>query len=287
MPTTSTLLVTDPARPRWDGDGPRPLPIHFWEPDGPGPHPVVLLSHGTGGRASDLAWLAETLSRAGFLVAATDHHGNTSAGDYLPEGFAFVWERPTDLSRVLDVVLARGDADPARVGAAGFSLGGYTTIALLGGRIDPVVATLVLAGAAPLPPLPEYPDLVDALRARHDEAEIAAPIAAGAGSRRDARVRAGFAIAPSIGALVDPASLAEITAPLALRWGDADDNAVPEDNALAYLAGVPTASGHSVGSDIGHYVFLAASEDPGDVRGTVAQDAVAFFTRELASSAKM
>lgn len=279
--------MTDPARPRWDGDGPRPLPIHLWEPDGAGPHPVVLLSHGTGGRARDLAWLAESLASAGFLVAATDHHGNTSAGAYLPEGFAFVWERPPDLSRVLDVVLARGDADPARIGAAGFSLGGYTTIALLGARIDPVVAGLVLSGAAPMPPLPEFPDLLERLHARHDADDIAARIAAGATSRRDPRVRAGFAIAPSIGALVDPASLAEITAPLALRWGDADDNAVPETNALAYRAGVPTASGHSVGRDIGHDVFLAASEDPGGVRGAVAQDAVAFFTRELAPSAKM
>jgi predicted dienelactone hydrolase len=53
----------------------------------------VLLSHGPGGAASDLGWLAETLARAGYAVAGVDHHGNTSTEPYVAEGFAFIWEQ--------------------------------------------------------------------------------------------------------------------------------------------------------------------------------------------------
>ena len=43
--------------------------------------PLVLLSHGTGGSAVMLAWLGETLARAGYVVAAINHHGNTATED--------------------------------------------------------------------------------------------------------------------------------------------------------------------------------------------------------------
>ncbi len=42
--------------------------------------PVVLLSHGTGGTAASLGWLAGRLAAAGFIVLGVDHHGNTAAG---------------------------------------------------------------------------------------------------------------------------------------------------------------------------------------------------------------
>ncbi|MCT9820765.1 alpha/beta hydrolase [Microbacterium sp. W1N] len=272
-------VIVDPSRPRWDGDGARPIRVTVWEPPGDGPHPVVLLSHGTGGRVSDLAWLAEPLAADGILVAGVDHHGNTAAEPaYLPEGFALVWERPRDLSFLLGHLLAtRGDVDAGRVGVAGFSLGGYTAMALLGARIDPYVATAVLTGEAPLPPLPEFPDLIASLHERAPVPELLAHARDGSVSLRDDRVRGAFAIAPSIGPLVETASLGEITAPLMLWWGDADDNAVPADNARRYLDAVPTASGRSLGPEVGHYEFLGASADPHRARDRVAADATAFF----------
>jgi predicted dienelactone hydrolase len=52
-----------------------------------------------------------------------------------------MWLRATDLSAVIDALLddkAFGSQiDPARIGAAGHSLGGYTVIAVAGGVTDP------------------------------------------------------------------------------------------------------------------------------------------------------
>jgi predicted dienelactone hydrolase len=53
-----------------------------------------------------MAWLAEVLAAAGFLAVSVDHHGNNLADGYLPQGFAFEWERPRDLSFTLDAITA-------------------------------------------------------------------------------------------------------------------------------------------------------------------------------------
>ena len=135
-----TRAWTDPRRRDWADAGQRPLLTEAWHPMGEGRFPCVLLSHGTGGSAGQLAWLGEALAARGYVAAAVNHHGNTSAEPYMPQGFGLWWERARDLSAVLDLLLA--DAffgtriDPGRIGAAGFSLGGYTVIALAGARTD-------------------------------------------------------------------------------------------------------------------------------------------------------
>lgn len=276
-----TVLLSDESRPSWaDATAKRPIRATIWNPDVAAGHPApaVLLSHGTGGRATDLAWLAHALCEAGFVVASVDHHGNTSAEpEYLPEGFAFTWNRPRDLSMLLDHLLATGTVDANRVGAAGFSLGGYTVAALMGARLDPAILSAMTAGHIPLPPLPEFADLREALLARYSAAQLADFFLDAAGSRRDARIRSGFLMAPSIGQLIDPTSLGAVNVPVHIRWGEADDNAFPELNAHRYLAGIPHAIGCSVGADIGHYVFLNAAEDPSGVRDRTRAAALAFF----------
>ena len=164
---------SDPARTRWDGSGTRPLQTTIWYPAVPGARetatsigppglpffrfgwvapeapmaalperlPVILLSHGTGGSALDLSWLAEPLAARGHLVAAVTHHGNSIAADDLaPQGFYLWWERARDLTQILERLerdSAFGDRlDLGRVGAAGFSLGGHTVVLLGGARVD-------------------------------------------------------------------------------------------------------------------------------------------------------
>src|SRR5438105_11352005 len=97
--------------------------------DSPARFPVVLLSHGTGGSALSMAWFGEALASHGYVVAGVNHPGNNGAEPYTVEGFSLWWERARDLSSVIDSLL--GDAtfgarlDAGRIGAAGFSLGGY------------------------------------------------------------------------------------------------------------------------------------------------------------------
>lgn len=281
-----TVLLRDETRPHWaDAAACRPIRATIWLPEhrAAQPTPVVLLSHGTGGEASDLTWLAQVLCPEGFVVASVDHHGNTSSEPrYLPEGFAFTWNRPRDLSLLLDYLVDHHDVDEARVGAAGFSLGGYTVAALLGARLAPEVLSAMAQGHVALPPLPEFPDLRETLLEDYTAEQLAGLFAEAASNNRDERIRAGFLMAPALGQLVDVASLPGVTAPVAIRWGDADDNAFPRENALRYLAGIPTATGCSVGAEIGHYVFLHGADDPSGVRERTAADAAVFFAPLLA-----
>lgn len=105
----------------------------------PGAHPLVVLSHGYGGSWRNLSWLADELAGEGYIVAAPDHPGTTTF-DADPEQAARLWERPHDLSRVIDALIADpglgGRVDAERIAAIGHSLGGWTVAALAGARFD-------------------------------------------------------------------------------------------------------------------------------------------------------
>ncbi|QIG51218.1 alpha/beta fold hydrolase [Nordella sp. HKS 07] len=148
-----------------DKGGERPLHVSMWYPtnsDGetaivgenraflgvpairdaapaPGSQPLVVLSHGYGGSWRNLNWLAEELSRHGYIVAAPDHPGTTTF-DQDPGRAAMLWERPRDLSRVIDALAAdaslAGEVDVSRVAAIGHSLGGWTVTALAGAHFE-------------------------------------------------------------------------------------------------------------------------------------------------------
>ena len=284
--TPEILELTDPSRPDWREPGrPRPVRVMLWRPaddSGSGRVPAVLISHGTGGAARQLAWLAEPLAAAGFLVAGVDHHGNNLVDGYLPQGFAFEWERPRDLSFALDVLAADHELGP--VGAAGFSSGGYTAAALVGARISAAVLDAIATGQLVLPEIPEFPGLPGALRAAVSEAELAQSMVAGAGDYSDARIAAAFLICPALGRLLSPESLGQITKPVRLSWGGADLIAPAQLNALLYQDAIPGATGESAGPDVEHYHFLGGNPEGTAVRERVAADAVAFFQKSLGSS---
>ncbi|MGJ4858099.1 alpha/beta hydrolase family protein [Labrys sp. La1] len=104
-----------------------------------GSHALVLFSHGFGGNWRNLNWLAGELARQGYVVAAPDHPGTTTF-DKRPEQAVRLWERPRDLSRVLDAVSTHpglaGPIEASRIAAIGHSLGGWTVMAMAGGRYD-------------------------------------------------------------------------------------------------------------------------------------------------------
>lgn len=102
-----------------------------------GTHPLVLLSHGSGGNAANLGWIAGALAERGMIVVAPNHPGTTSR-DSLQSETVKIWERPADLSGAIDHALSGGlgdlQIDPQRIGAIGFSLGGYTVLGAAGAR---------------------------------------------------------------------------------------------------------------------------------------------------------
>lgn len=104
-----------------------------------GPFPLVVLSHGLFGNAYNQAWLAAAMARRGYVVAAINHPGTST---FLRDPIARrqLWERPKDISRVIDHALASPElsalVDPAQIFMAGHSLGGFTAAALAGARYD-------------------------------------------------------------------------------------------------------------------------------------------------------
>jgi predicted dienelactone hydrolase len=99
--------------------------------------PLILLSHGSGGKSDKLFWLTQYYVRNGFMVLGVDHAGNMT-GDNSADGMMRVWERARDLSFALDSILKlnhlKSRIDLTKVAAAGHSAGGTTVLFLAGGR---------------------------------------------------------------------------------------------------------------------------------------------------------
>src|SRR5476649_172049 len=105
----------------------------------PGAHPLVVISHGFGGNWRNQLWLAADLVRQGYIVAAPNHPGTTTA-DQRPAQAAQLWRRPGDVSRAIDRVLAQperyGAVAAGRIAVIGHSLGGWTALEAAGARLD-------------------------------------------------------------------------------------------------------------------------------------------------------
>ena len=103
-----------------------------------GRHPLFILLHGTMGNWRNLSWLAARLAGNGAIVAAANHPGYTT-GEATPASILRPWDQPRDASFMLGALLRSrfaGHIDQARLYAVGYSLGGYSALALAGVRLD-------------------------------------------------------------------------------------------------------------------------------------------------------
>lgn len=287
----------DSTRHVWGGSEPRPLVTLIWYPSnttapaetlsiGPpsaplllagvvtpgapladrGPYPLIVLSHGTGGSAVQLAWLGTALARHGYIAAAINHHGNTGAeGRYDARGFLLWWERARDMSttidRLLEDPLLGTKIDRERIGAAGFSLGGYTVLALAGARTDLEAFSSFCASAerdSTCDPQPEMPAAhQDFARLRTSDPVVQASLAGAGDPHRDERVGAIAAIAPALGRAFTTTSLRQVAIPVLVVSADSDRVAPPPTNA-EFIHGRIRASEIVRLASVGHYTFLSA-----------------------------
>jgi predicted dienelactone hydrolase len=293
----------DEHRRNWDQNGPRPLETTVWYPaslpvvgqppvaqpanlpfevspalpDAPlaaqrDQYPLILISHGTGGCALNVEWLGHYFAERGYIVAAVNHHGNTCGEAKAdPRGYMLSWERPQDLSAVLDRLL--DDAmfgphiDRQKIGAAGFSLGGYTVIALAGGRLDRRRFDRFCASPArdftcgPQPEFPEAPAQLQAFEA--SDPVVRDALKHSGDSYRDPRVRAVFAMAPVLGGGFARKDLADIDIPVEIVVGEGDTTAPRKTNAERYAALIRGAQLVELPGQVGHYDFMPVCTDAG------------------------
>jgi predicted dienelactone hydrolase len=268
-----------------------------------GKYPLVALSHGTGGSAMQMAWLGTYLAARGYIVVAVNHPGNNAVTGYTTQGFVEGWERAKDISTAITDMLSDprfGDRiDISRIGAAGFSYGGYTMMELAGATTDfnRLLDWCNQVKNACNPP--EMPDLLARFQAIQQEADVQDAVNHSGDSYRDGRIRAVFAIAPAVARAFTQQSLQEIAIPVEIVAGASDQMAPPAENAAFFAKNITGAQLTMLNGGVGHYTFLEVCTDagkkqlpqlcvdnPGVDRQTihteVGQMAADFFDRELA-----
>ncbi len=222
--------------------------------------PLIMLSHGTGGGRLTMEWLAQGLAQNGFIVAAVDHWGNTY-DNKIPLEFLKTWERPLDISFVLTALLAdnaiKPAIDPQRIGAAGFSFGGYTVIALAGAVLDyNTVLAYYKANRQELdvPELPGVSKYIDD-PALMDAIKRVPPL-------KDNRISAFFSISPSLGqGFTCKEQFASIQAPLFIVGSQSDSSSPVKANARHYHELIAGSSYFEFPGKTGHYVMLNEAID--------------------------
>ena len=227
------LLYPTRAAERPEAFGPFTLDLAPGAPvEGCGDLSLVVISHGTGGTPWTHRDLARHLARAGFAVALLQHPGNNRADDSLAGTAVNLQNRPRHVRLAIDAAFADGVVGPhlsARgVAVVGHSLGGYTALAVAGGK--PWAAAW------------ETPE------------GIARPLAV----EHDARVRALVLLAPATPWFMAPGALAGVDLPILMRTAGRDVHA-DSSHARIVERGLrdPARLAHEVVPNAGHFAFLS------------------------------
>lgn len=251
--------------------------------------PLVLFSHGLAGDRRDRGWFADFLVQQGYIVASVEHHAG-NWGNVDVEAVLRLWDRPLDISFVLDSLLQdpiwSQYIDKNRIGFSGYSLGGITGLLLAGGKLIDKDQLIDTFASMELPSflLERYIDKVDFEQSYQSFA--------------DSRVQAFFLMAPCIwGIHLD--SLKKVEAPFHVVCVE-NDPILPTISHGSLLAKtIPSCQFSLIPGNAGHYVFLnrvreeakpylptwlykeEEGVDRGKIHGEVASLAKEFFQKHL------
>jgi predicted dienelactone hydrolase len=211
--------------------------------------PLVVMSHGSGGIFAGNVDTALALVRAGFVVAALTHPGDNWQDR---SRSVFIEDRPKQLSKLIDFMTAgwAGHAaiDQARIGAFGFSAGGFTVLAVAGGNPD---FALIPPHCAANPKVYECQLVAEHPRSRP------APWT----SQADPRVRAAVIAAPALG-YAFKGGLGDVRIPIQLWRADNDHTLPVPDYADAVRAALPVPPEFHTVPGAEHIDFLAPCNGP-------------------------
>ena len=219
-----------------------------------GPVPLIVLSHGSGGSAESMTWIAIGLVRSGALVVAADHPAS-SGGDPERMSILQVWSQPGDVRRLLDQLLASAwgeNIDQHKMAVVGFSLGGATSMSLAGARLQ-------------FECFPEFCLSHDdgACRAfRRYFEKLDNDFYSRANSNlSDSRLRAAIAIAPGFSEAFTKESLEGMSTPVLMIAGQNDQQLPPQTHIYPMLDWLPSHSAYVEISGAQHFSFLPLCGD--------------------------
>lgn len=218
--------------------------------------PLIVMSHGNGGSFAGHADTAQALAEAGFVVAALTHPGDNYRDQSRATAMA---DRPAALSALigwmLDASPLKAKLHPDRVGAFGFSSGGFTVLAAAGG--EPDLSRMVGHCL-------KHPNNFDCKLTAGRPAPAGALTASWV---HDQRIKAVVSAAPALGFTFGKRGLKGITAPVQL-WKAGDDQILPgDDYAEAVHRNLKRPHDYRVVPGAGHFDFLApcAATPPSDL----------------------
>lgn len=179
--------------------------------------PLVVISHGNGGGMMGHIDLVLTLASAGYVVAAPNHPGDNFQ-DPSASGSATLYSgRNRQLRLTVDHLLTKWKGheaiDAERVGAFGFSAGGFTVLTAVGAQPDMQLIPKQCAQA------PEF--ICDVLR--HDKSPLVhadAPV--GEPMQASRSIRAAVVAGPGLGFTMTAASMAGVKVPVQVWSGEKD-----------------------------------------------------------------
>jgi predicted dienelactone hydrolase len=223
-----------------------------------GTFPLVLISHGAGGNAGQFGWIASELARNGYVVVLPNHPGTTS-GNASVQAAVRVWERPQDITAVLDHMTSHEDEfayiDLDNIAVVGFSAGGYTALALSGARVDPDRLQRFCDGSDH--------GMSDCAFLSHFGVDLhELDLSPAAQDLRDTRIKMGVIVDPGIISTLTAESLSTIDIPLfVINLGT--NESVPDGvHALDAAQHIPNAK-HLFIPDAAHFSFLAECKERG------------------------
>lgn len=227
--------------------GPYQVEGAWGAPPEPGRHALVVISHGHVGSMLGHHDLAASLARAGYVVASLTHAGD-SAQDRSRIGTQDLFVgRPRQVSALIDAVLADPGMSPlvdeSRIGACGFSMGGYTVLAMAGAQPN----FALIADYCRRPHFLDLCDIKQAIRSYRVPQ----------GGLADRRVKAVVAMAP-FDAFFGRAELAAIACPVLLVSAEKDQKIYPGEYIEHLQDSLPPGSAYKTIGGAGHFVFLAA-----------------------------
>lgn len=234
------------------------VPARYFATAAEGRFPLIVLSHGSGGNAENLAWLARPLAEAGYIVAAPNHPATTS-GDLTPAETIKLWHRASEVSATITAMLKehdwKGRIDADRIAVSGFSLGGYGVLAAGGLKVDAeAYAQYCETNKQPMSECGWYAKGNIDIRAV-DQAKFSR-------DNRDPRIKAVIAYDPSLVQAFAPESVKAMAVPtLVINFGK--PGSIPMAVDLAELVKqMPGSSYHAVEGAI-HFSFLGECQPNG------------------------
>lgn len=286
--------------------GPYNVAAAFDAPALPDARPLVVVSHGNGGSNLGHHGLASYLAGRGFIVATLEHPGDNFHDQSGVGTSSVLVGRAIQVAAVITALLEDPrwsqliDAD--RIGVAGFSAGGYTSLLTVGavprferfvGYCDRHPGDRAICDAADrikAKAANQARTITDFMQSRQHDLKRW-------GDTRDPRIRAAFVMAP-LSLIFDTNGLAAIDRPVFLYYAQNDRVLLPSENALHIKPLIRTLTRTTMVPGADHWVFMPScspelardaagicNDPPGVDRAKVHRqvnaDALAFFRQTL------